>query len=163
MLSGTTSVRAATAQDGPAIASLLAGSWGTTTLLAHGVSYGAALLPALVAEREGEIAGLLTYTVDAADGLEIVTLDAIERRSGTGTALLAGAVEFARSVGAPRVWLVTTNDNLDALRFYQRRGLRIVGVSPGAVDESRLRKPSIPLVGDHGIQIHDELTLELRL
>jgi GNAT superfamily N-acetyltransferase len=160
---GAISVRAATPEDRKTIARLLAGSWGTTTLLAHGVAYDAALLPALLAERGGELAGLLTYTVEPDEGMEIVTLDAVERRSGAGTALLASAVDVARTAGARRIWLVTTNDNLDALRFYQRRGLRIVGVAPGAVDEARLRKPTIPLVGDHGIQIHDELTLELQL
>jgi GNAT superfamily N-acetyltransferase len=160
---GAITVRAATADDRETVASLLAGSWGTTTLLAHGVAYDAALLPALLAERDGEVAGLLTYTAEGDEGLEIVTLDAVERRSGTGTALLASAMDVARALGAWRVWLVTTNDNLDALRFYQRRGMRIVGVAPGAVDEARVRKPSIPLVGDHGIEIHDELTLELRL
>jgi hypothetical protein len=56
---------------------------------------------------------------------------------------------------------VTTNDNLDALRLYQRRGLRITGVSPGAVDRARAVKPAIPLVGAYGIELHDELTLEL--
>jgi GNAT superfamily N-acetyltransferase len=153
---------AASAADRATIVSLLADSWGTTTLLAHGVAYDAATLPALLAERGGAVAGLLTYTVGD-EGLEIITLDAVERRSGAGTALLAAAVDVARAAGARRVWLVTTNDNLDALRFYQRRGLRIIGVAPGAVDESRVRKPSIPLVGEHGIEIHDELTLELRI
>jgi GNAT superfamily N-acetyltransferase len=154
-------VRAAAAEDRGTVASLLADSWGTTTLVTHGVAYDAAILPALLAERDGAPAGLLTYTVDD-EGMEIVTLDAVERRSGAGTALLAAAADLARAAGARRLWLATTNDNLDALRFYQRRGMRIVGVAPGAVDESRIRKPSIPLVGDHGIEIHDELTLELR-
>lgn len=157
------SVRAASADDRETVVSLLADSWGTTTLVAHGVVYDAALLPALLAERGGKVAGLLTYTVDGDEGLEIVTLNAVERRSGAGTALLASAVDVAHTLGARRVWLVTTNDNLDAVRFYQRRGMRIIRVAPGAVDEARVRKPSIPLVGDHGIEIHDELTLELRL
>jgi hypothetical protein len=62
---------------------------------------------------------------------------------------------------AQRVWLVTTNDNLDALRFYQRRGFRIAQVRPGAVDETRKTlKPSIAEVGDFGIPIRDEIVLE---
>jgi GNAT superfamily N-acetyltransferase len=93
----------------------------------------------------------------------VVTLDAAPRRSGAGTALLAAAVRLARVSGAPRVWLVTTNDNLDALRFYQRRGMRIAGVSRGAADAARALKPSIPMLGDHGIPIHDEILLELDL
>ena len=58
---------------------------------------------------------------------------------------------------------MTSNDNLDALRFYQRRGMRIVAVHRGAVDEAREVRPSIPLVGEHGIEIHDELELEMTL
>jgi hypothetical protein len=59
------------------------------------------------------------------------------------------------------VWLVTTNDNLDALRFYQRRGLRLVAVHAGAVDEARRLKPEIARVGEYGIPIRDEIELEL--
>jgi N-acetylglutamate synthase-like GNAT family acetyltransferase len=104
----------------------------------------------------------VTYQV--ADGaLEIVTIDATTRHAGTGSALLAAVVDLARELVLDRVWLVTTNDNLDALRFYQRRGLRIAAVTPGAVDHARELKPTIPAVGAYGIELHDELILELRL
>ncbi|MFD0788518.1 GNAT family N-acetyltransferase, partial [Micromonospora azadirachtae] len=72
------------------------------------------------------------------------------------------AASTARAAGLPRLWLITTNDNLRALRFYQRRGLRLVGVDPGAVDRARRLKPEIPLLGEDGIPLHDELILELR-
>jgi hypothetical protein len=62
-----------------------------------------------------------------------------------------------------RVWLITTNDNLNALRFYQRRGMRPVAVHRGAVDEARRIKPTVSLTGDHGIPIRDELEFELVL
>jgi hypothetical protein len=61
------------------------------------------------------------------------------------------------------VWLITTNDNLNALRFYQKRGFRLAALYPGAVDESRTIKPQIPLVGENGIPLHDEIRLELAL
>jgi ribosomal protein S18 acetylase RimI-like enzyme len=155
-------VREATAAGREQIASLLIRSWGATTVVAHGVRYDATALPALVAHRGSALAGLLTYTV-AGTEMEIVTLDAVARHGGVGSALLAAAIEVARSSALRRVWLVTTNDNLDALRFYQRRGMRIAAVSPGAVDQARALKPSIPLIGAYGIELHDELTLELRL
>ncbi|MFG3205250.1 GNAT family N-acetyltransferase [Streptomyces sp. NPDC048192] len=141
---------------------VLTSSWGGTTVVAHGTVYDAAGLPALLAERDGRVAGLLTYTLSG-QGLEVVSLDAVVRHVGVGSALLAAAAEVARQVGARRVWLVTTNDNLDALRFYQRRGMRIVAVGPGAVDTARILKPSIPTTGEYGIALHDVLTLELRL
>jgi ribosomal protein S18 acetylase RimI-like enzyme len=58
------------------------------------------------------------------------------------------------------VRVTTTNDNLNALRFYQRRGFRIMGVHPGAVNEARRLKPSIPAIGAYGIPICDEIDLE---
>jgi ribosomal protein S18 acetylase RimI-like enzyme len=155
-------IRAGTAEDRPAIADLLTGTWGTTIVVGHGIVYDAATLPALVAWRHDRMAGLLTYTIGP-DGLEVVTIDAVVRHFGVGGALLDTAAEVAAAAGCARLWLITTNDNLDALRFYQRRGMRIAGIAPGAIDESRRIKPSIPLVGKYGIEIHDEITLELRL
>ena len=155
-------VRQATAADHSRIVDLLARSWGSTKVIAHGVVYDAATLPALLAERRGRLAGLLTYAIDG-DAFEVVSIDAVVQRAGAGTVLLDAAAEQAERAGLRRLWLVTTNDNLDALRFYQRRGMRLARVTPGAVDESRKIKPSIPLVGDFGIEMHDEFTLEMRL
>jgi ribosomal protein S18 acetylase RimI-like enzyme len=155
-------IRPAGPADHPAIVEALQQFWGTVIAVGHGVSYDASTLPALLSVQDGRLDGLLTYHLSA-EGLEVVTIDAVERRRGVGTALLEAAIETARAARAHRLWLVTTNDNLDALRFYQRRGLRITSVAPGAVDRSRLVKPSIPLVGAYGIEIHDELTLELPL
>lgn len=155
-------VRTSEASDRDVLAGILIASWGDTTVAVHGELYDAVDLPALLAEQDGRVVGLLTYKVSDR-GLEVVSLDAVVRRVGVGSVLLAGAVEVARQAGIRRVWLVTTNDNLDALRFYQRRGMRIVGVAPGAVDAARALKPSIPTVGDYGIALHDELAMELRL
>jgi Acetyltransferase (GNAT) family len=68
-----------------------------------------------------------------------------------------------REAGCRRVWLITTNDNLRALRFYQRRGFRLVAVHPDALARSRELKPSIPEIGLDGIPLRDELELELLL
>jgi ribosomal protein S18 acetylase RimI-like enzyme len=78
-----------------------------------------------------------------------------------GTALLEAVERIAAERGCRRLWLLTTNDNVDALRFYQRRGFRLARLNPGAVDEARARlKPELPTVGDYGIPIRDELVLE---
>jgi GNAT superfamily N-acetyltransferase len=112
--------------------------------------------PALVAERDdGSLAGVLTYIVTGAS-CEILTLHVAEQWSGVGTALVAAVERKAR-----RLWLLTTNDNVDALRFYQRRGFRLAELRRGGVDESRATlKPEIPETGDYGIPIRDELILE---
>jgi hypothetical protein len=69
----------------------------------------------------------------------------------------------ARKHGSRNIWMVTSNDNLDALRFYQRRGYRLVTVHAGAIDMARRLKPSIPPIGNHGIPLRDEIELGKRL
>jgi GNAT superfamily N-acetyltransferase len=116
--------------------------------------------PALLAERDGALAGVLTYVIGD-DECEILTLHATERQRGAGTALLEAVERVAAERGCRRLWVLTTNDNVDALRFYQRRGFRLAELHPGAVDDSRSRlKPELPEVGDHGIPLRDELVLD---
>jgi len=141
---------------------LSAGRWGSTQMVTRGMLHDTARLPGLVAWRAGERAGLLTYHL-AGDSCEIVSLDSLVEGAGVGSALIAAALEVARTAGCQRVWLITTNDNLPALRFYQKRGFRLLAVYPGAVDEARRLKPEIPAVGLEGIPLRDELELELRL
>jgi ribosomal protein S18 acetylase RimI-like enzyme len=116
--------------------------------------------PALVAERDGALAGVLTFVLGEGD-CEILTLHAAKRFGGTGTALVEAVEALATEAGCQRLWLITTNDNVDALRFYQRRGFRLAALHRGAVDRSREQlKPEIPRVGDHGIDLRDELELD---
>ena len=111
----------------------------------------------------GDRTGLLTYRVDG-HALELTALAAEPRGRGTGTSLVDAFVAAARFVGVSRIWVVTTNDNLDALAFYEHRGFRVTTVRTGAVDEARRTlKPTIPVVGQHGIEMHDEIELTLDL
>ena len=71
--------------------------------------------------------------------------------------------EAATRQGCKTMWLVTTNDNTAALRFYQKLGFRLVAVHRDAVEKSRELKPEIPFVGMDGIPIRDEVELVLRL
>lgn len=145
--------------DRDAVQAILSGSWGETGVAAHGVLYDAADLPGYVATVGPEIAGLVTYHVDD-DGWEVVSLDATVAGHGIGTALLRAVEEAARAAGVPRLWLITTNENVNALRFYQRRGFDLVTVHRDAVTKSRAGlKPSIPIEVD-GIPVRHELELE---
>ena len=84
--------------------------------------------------------------------------------SGAGWALLDGVRSEATRRSCRRLWLVTTNDNTRALRFYQRWGLDLVALHRGGVDRARRElKPGIPATGDDGIALRHELELELRL
>jgi GNAT superfamily N-acetyltransferase len=155
-------IRSAGPDDRAWIERTLVGSWGATVVVSHGLKMDALELPAFLAWEGGERVGLVTFRV-AEGSCEVVTLDALVQWRGVGSALLQRVVDEARARGCRRVWLITSNDNLDAVRFYQRRGMRLVAVHAGAVDEARRLKPSIPVVGDHGIPVHDELEFSLPL
>ncbi len=136
-------------------------SWGES-VVSSGREHRPALLPALIAEADGERAGLATYLIDD-DDCELVTLDALTVGGGIGGALVEAVAETARAAGCTRVHLVTTNDNLPALRLYQRHGFVLAAVRLDGVDMSRRRKPQIPATGYAGIPIRDELVLERRV
>ena len=116
-------------------------------------------LSGFVAERDGAPIGLVTYRLEN-DQCELAFLAAFERHMGIGTALVDALLHAV--AGSERIWLVTTNDNLEALRFYQRRGFVLAALYAGAVDEARRRlKPQISRVGQFGIPLRDELELEM--
>jgi GNAT superfamily N-acetyltransferase len=119
--------------------------------------------PAFVAvAADGQLLGMLTY-VPGQDRrhCEILTLHAGEQWRGAGTALIEAVGQLARWQGCTRLWVITTNDNVDALRFYQRRGFCLVKVHRGAVDRSRATlKPEIPAAGAYEIPLRDEIELE---
>ena len=144
------------------IAWLMVEFWGSELQVVHQSVYRPAELPGLIAERAGRVVGLLTYQVSD-EMLEVVTLNAIERRTGVGTILMEAVAADARQLRCQEIRLTTTNDNLDAIRFYQRRGLRLVALRPGAVDQARLEKPEIPRVGAYGIPLRDEIDLARRV
>jgi ribosomal protein S18 acetylase RimI-like enzyme len=100
-------------------------SWGSTIVVSRGRARDASRLSALVAVHGNELVGLATFVVDAAE-CELVTLDALVLRKGIGSALLARVAEEAAAHGCRRVWLITTNDNLNAIGFYQRHGMRLM-------------------------------------
>jgi ribosomal protein S18 acetylase RimI-like enzyme len=156
---GEVSVRDASREDAHWVEELLVANWGAPEAVSRGVVHRPAELPGLVAERDGARRGLLTYRREG-DACEIVTLDALDRRAGIGTALIDALIARLHALGVKRLWLITTNDNLEALRFYQRRGFVLAALHPGAIEASRRLKPVIPLVGHDGIPIRDELELE---
>jgi ribosomal protein S18 acetylase RimI-like enzyme len=148
--------------DRPWAAEVLARSWGSTRVVSRGRVHDALELPGLVAGLDEERAGLLTWSVEG-DQCEVVTIDSLVERRGVGRALLAAAAAEATAMGCRRLWLITTNDNLPALRFYQRLGWDLVALHRGAVDEARRLKPEIPRVGLDGVALRHELELELPL
>jgi GNAT superfamily N-acetyltransferase len=119
-------------------------------------------LPGLIATLNGIPSALLTYHV-ANQEFEVVTLHAAVQRQGLGARLLAAARDRAVALGCRRLWLITTNDNEPAIRFYERQGMTLVAIHLNALEESRKLKPEIPHVGLGGKPLRDEIEFEFRL
>lgn len=154
-------IRAATEADREWARRQLTESWGSHMVVLRGELFDATACPALIA---GDREGLLHYRALSDDVCEIVTLEAFRTGRGIGTALVETLAARARSDGHIRLAVVTTNDNLDALRFYQSRGFRLHALRPSAIDEARKLKPEIAPTGNYGLPIRDEIELvrELR-
>jgi GNAT superfamily N-acetyltransferase len=136
--------------------------FGGDTVVSRGRVHRPRELAGFVALTGGERVGLATFDIRDTQ-CELVTLDALLQWRGIGTALLAAVEETARAAGCTRLWLITTNDNVDALRFYQRRGFVLAALHRNAIEESRRIKPTIPAVGHFAIPITDEIELEKAL
>ncbi len=130
--------------------------------MTRGRVHDASALPAYVARDGDQRVGLATYRIDGSD-CELVSLNSERDGAGVGGTLLAAVAAAARSAGCKRLWLITTNDNLPALRFYQKRGFRLLRIHRDALEASRRLKPSIPRIGMGGIELRDEIELEMRL
>jgi ribosomal protein S18 acetylase RimI-like enzyme len=138
-------------------------TWHAEAVVAHSERIYPARLPGFVALSNDEIVGHVSYRVDG-ERCEITSIDATPEHAGIGTRLLEAALTAARAAGCRTAWLTTTNDNLGALRFYQRRGFGLVALRPRAIDRAReTLKPELPGVGSYGIPMRDELDLELEL
>ncbi len=136
--------------------------WYSMEMVIHGESISLENADGWVAVEDEVITGLITCRIINAE-MEILSLDSLKEKNGTGTALINKAVEAAKNKNCLRIKLITTNDNLSALRFYQKRGFDMVRIYRNAVEESRAVKPQIPLIGEGGIPIRHEIELEMNL
>ena len=104
----------------------------------------------------------MTYTVTGSE-LEITGLVSLKEKSGIGSALVKAVIDLAKKQGIKKICLVTTNDNLNGIGFWQKRGFKLVKVYPDSVEYIRKVKPAVPLIGENGIPLRDELELEMIL
>lgn len=144
------------------VAEFITQRWGSPQIVSRGRVYQANRLSGFAAFIASQPAGLITYHLHP-DSCEVITLDIVQEGSGIGTALLDAVRQKAQELGCSRLWLVTTNDNLPALRFYQKRGFQLVSIHRRALDSYRRIKPQIPEIGLQGIPLRDEIELELPL
>lgn len=157
-------LRRLTQEDLPHLRQFWIEHWGGEEMITRGNVYRPEQLDGFVVEDEnrGAWIGLLTFFIKDGE-CEVTSLDSLREGQGIGTMLIDKAIEESRARNCKRLFLITTNDNLPALGFYQKRGFEIVTVYRGAVNESRKRKPSIPLVGMNGIPLRDEIELETKM
>ncbi len=155
-------MRPLTPQDSEWVRQDIVQYWGDSIVVAHGKVYYPQTLPGFVAILKGDRVGLLTYSLED-ENCKIVTITSTKPGIGIGTRLLKAVTQAAQEAGCKRLWLITTNDHLDALRFFQKRGFRLVAIHRGAVDAARQLKPLIPLIGNDQIPLHDEIELEMLL
>jgi ribosomal protein S18 acetylase RimI-like enzyme len=133
--------------------------WGSMIVVSKGKAHNLEELPGFVVIENERITGVVTYDVVDKD-CEIISLDSVIENRGLGSKLLDKVIEIAKIVGCERVWLMTTNDNTKAMRFYQKRGFDLVGFYKDAMVKAREIKPEIPKIGYDDIPIKHELEFE---
>ncbi len=134
--------------------------WYATEMILRGERVDLKDAPGFIAWEDDEMIGLVTIRISAGE-CEILSLDSLRENQGVGTALVNKAVDAARTTGCQKVKLITTNDNIRALRFYQKRGFDMVSIHHNAMDVSRKLKPAIPLIGMDGIPLKHEIEFEM--
>jgi len=136
--------------------------WFSTDMAVKGELVDMTSIDGFAAYEYGEIIGLVTYRIINSE-CEIMSLDSLAEKQGIGTVLVNKVIEKAAIERCDKVTLITTNDNINALRFYQKRGFNMVKVYRNSVEASRKLKPSIPMIGDFDIPIKHEIEFEMDL
>jgi len=155
-------VRSIQASDRNWVESFVKSHWGSEIVVAKGRVLRPAELDGFAGFKRNSPVGLVTYSIEGPD-CEVVTIDSNSQGEGIGTALIDAVKGRAKVKGCRRLWLITTNNNLNALGFYQKRGFRLIALYPNALEASRKLKHGIPMKAENGIPIRDELELELEL
>jgi N-acetylglutamate synthase-like GNAT family acetyltransferase len=137
--------------------------WGETTILvSRGQVHDIRKLPGFIAVKDHKVVGIITYKLENNE-LEIITLNAFEENKGIGTNLIEEVIKEGNELGCKRVWLITTNDNVHAMRFYQLKGFDMVAFHEDALNKAREIKPEIPEIGHFGIKVEHEIKFEYNL
>ena len=140
----------------------IAESWGSPFIITRGVRYDTRTQPGFAAVINGEVIAYALYCI-AGEDCEITVLESLRPNQGAGSALIKAVIEAAQANHCTRVWLITTNDNTHAIRFYQRFGFVLKAVYINSIAEMRKLKPLIPQTGYDDIPMDHEFEFEIRL
>jgi len=160
-MANTFQLRKKISTDDEWIAEIAKKLWGSVEIISKEHVYNILDLPNVVGVLDGKSMGFATY-VKEGDGCEIVALYSAVENQGLGSALIEYVKEEAKKDGCSHVWLMTTNDNIHALRFYQKRGFVFTAIRINEMEKQRKLKP-IPLLGNDGIPLRDEIELTIYL
>ena len=133
--------------------------WGADFSITRGQVHYIDNLNGFVAMDTDDILGMVTYNYQN-DEMELISLNSFSPEHGIGTALLNAVIAIAKHQNIKRLWLVTTNDNLIALKFYQKRNWTMSAIHINAVNKARKIKTSIPKLGYYNIPILHEIEFE---
>ncbi|MCP3032323.1 GNAT family N-acetyltransferase [Halobacillus sp. A1] len=134
--------------------------WGSTEMVISSGIYDCSKLDGYaVLDSDKTVIGLITYIITD-DTCEIISLDSTEENKGIGASLIQAVERGALENECKYINLITTNDNLLALKFYQKRGYVLADLYRNSVGKARKLKPEIPFEGNDGIPIRDEIKLE---
>lgn len=136
--------------------------WISTNMIIRGEIIDMTMVDGIIALDGNEIIGLITYIISK-DTCEITSLDSLRKGNGIGTELINKVICIAKEKKCRRIIVVTINDNINAIRFYQKRGFDMARLYHNALETSRKLKPEIPLIGDNDIPMRHEIEFELDL
>ena len=126
--------------DRPWLRDLVVREWGLPVVSISG-THDPSVLPGFLALDHDQTVGAVTYRLSD-DECEVVTLNSLHENRGVGSALLARVRRLADR-DRRRTWLITTNDNINAIRFYQLRGMDLRALHRDFAEEVRRWKPDL--------------------
>lgn len=144
------------------VTNFIAERWLSTDMIIRGTRIDMTKVDGIGIWDAERLVGLLTYTIQG-ETCEIISLDSLTKGKGIGTSLINQAIQIAHKNKCKKIIVVTTNDNIHAMRFYQKRGFDMARFYANALDVSRKMKPEIPLIGENGIPLKHEIEFEINL
>lgn len=136
--------------------------WGADFMVTKGKVHHYEDLSGFLLLEAQKVVGMITFIKHPGE-IEITSLNSMRESRGIGNWLVEQVVELARKEKRKRLWLITTNDNLNAMKFYQKREWSMCAIHLNGADRARKLKPTIPKFGYFGIPIEHEVEFEYRL
>lgn len=147
----------------PEVEQLVVNTWSSPKVVVQLKLYDLRDVPAFIAvNTDNEIIGHCHFKFFD-DVCEIMLIESLRPGIGVGTALVDAVINLARDKDCSKVHLQSSNDNTNALRFYQRRGFAMCAVGWNHMVYARELKPEIPLTGKDGITLLHSIEFELML